>query len=425
MNIKRRCQFVLEKRKNPDGSLKPDAPIKLRVKYDGKIVDFSAGYRVDVSKWNLDSQRCNANTTNRQKQSASEINNELQRLEDLLTSVFKAWEVKEIIPTVEQLRESVDAANKKTGSVYIGKKPIFDYFDMFVSEQSKKNNWTAATCKKFAAVRNHLVEFDSALTFDRLTEDKLLAYVQFLREGKSFRNSTIGKQLGFLKWFLRWASSKGYNTNMVYVSFAPKLKTSERKVIFLDWEELMAVYTFSIPPSKQYLERVRDVFCFCCFTSLRYSDAYNLKKSDIFDDYIAITTIKTADSLQIDLNKWSRAILDKYKDVHFKDGKALPVISNQKMNDYIKELGKLCGIDQPITEIYYVGNERREETYPKYELLSTHTGRRTFICNALAMGIPPQVVMKWTGHSDYQAMKPYIEVADSIRKSEMDKFNQK
>ena len=64
------------------------------------------------------------------------------------------------------------------------------------------------------------------------------------------------------------------------------------------------------------------------------------------------------------------------------------------------------------------------EVTPKYALLSTHAGRRTFICNALALGIPAQVVMKWTGHSDYKAMKPYIDIADDIKANAMNKFNQ-
>jgi len=68
--------------------------------------------------------------------------------------------------------------------------------------------------------------------------------------------------------------------------------------------------------------------------------------------------------------------------------------------------------------------ERIDEVTPKYALLGTHAGRRTFICNALALGIPPQVVMKWTGHSDYKAIKPYIDIADDIKANAMSKFNQ-
>ena len=73
---------------------------------------------------------------------------------------------------------------------------------------------------------------------------------------------------------------------------------------------------------------------------------------------------------------------------------------------------------------YFLQGRWRDEVTPKYALLSTHAGRRTFICNALALGIPAQVVMKWTGHSDYKAMKPYIDIADDIKANAMNKFNQ-
>ena len=93
------------------------------------------------------------------------------------------------------------------------------------------------------------------------------------------------------------------------------------------------------------------------------------------------------------------------------------------MNTYLKELGKLASIDDPVSQTYYIGNKRVEETCPKYELLNTYVGRRTFICNALSLGIPVQVVMKWTGHSYYKAMKPYIDIADDIKAESMSKFD--
>lgn len=195
-------------------------------------------------------------------------------------------------------------------------------------------------------------------------------------------------------------------------------------MIFLTWDELTQLREYKIPESKEYLDRVRDVFLFCCFTGLRYSDVRNLKRSDIKPDHIEVTTIKTSDNLIIELNNYSKAILDKYKNSNFKNYSALPVISNEKMNEYLKELGELAELKEPIRMTYYKGNERIDEIIPKYTVLSTHAGRRTFICNALALGIPAQVVMKWTGHSDYKAMKPYIDIADDIKAKAMDKFNQ-
>lgn len=115
--------------------------------------------------------------------------------------------------------------------------------------------------------------------------------------------------------------------------------------------------------------------------------------------------------------------MDKYKEIHFEGDKALPVISNQKMNDELKVLGELAGLDEPVRQTYYKGNERVDEVVPKYASLSSHAGRRTFIWNALYLGIAPQVMMKWTGYSDYKAMKPYIDVAGEVKASEMSKFD--
>lgn len=210
---------------------------------------------------------------------------------------------------------------------------------------------------------------------------------------------------------------------MAFDMFRPKLKSTPKKVIFLTWDKLMWLRAYVIPATKQYLECVRDVFLFQCFTSLRYSDVCNLRRSDVKEKHIEVTTVKTADSLVIKLNDHSRAILDKYKNIAFEGDKVLPLVSNQKMNDYLKELSKLVGIDESVRETYYKGNERIDLVTSKYELMSTHAGRRSFICNALALGIPAQVVMKWTGHSDYKAMKPYIDITDDIKVSSMDKFN--
>ena len=248
--------------------------------------------------------------------------------------------------------------------------------------------------------------------------------MNYLRDTKNLRNTTVGKQIGFLKWFLRWCKRKEYTDNDAFEKFSPKLKTTQKKVIFLTSAELTKLREYQIPETKKYLDRVRDVFLFQCFTGLRHSDVLNLKRSDIKGNHIEITTVKTSDSLIIELNNHSKSILDKYKDIPFENDKALPVITNQKMNEYLKELAELAEINEPIREVYYKGNQRIDETMPKYALLGTHAGRRTFICNALSLGIPAQVVMKWTGHSDYKAMKPYIDIADDIKANAMDKFNQ-
>ena len=431
MNIKRNIIFALESRKKNGVPIVENVPIRMRVNFASQRIEFTTGYRIDVAKWDGDKQRVKNGCTNKLKQSASEINVALLGYYTELQEIFKRFEVAEITPSPAEVKEAFNnrhGQNEKTelASADTSNVPsnFYEAFDDFVRVCGRQNDWTHSTFEKFAAVKNHLKNFRSELSFDFFDEEGLTEYVQYLREVREMRNSTIGKQLSFLKWFLRWSFKQGMHSNNAYDAFKPKLKDTQKKIIFLTWEELNKLREFKIPPTKQALERVRDVFLFQCFTGLRYSDVFNLRRSDIKGDHIEVTTVKTSDSLIIELNDHSRAILEKYKDVEFENDKALPVITNQKMNDYLKELAELAEINEPVRQTYYKGNERIDEVTPKYALLGTHAGRRTFICNALALGIPPQVVMKWTGHSDYKAMKPYIDIADDIKANAMSKFNQ-
>ena len=429
MNIKRNIIFTLESRKKDGVLITENVPIRMRVNFASKRIEFTTGYRIDSAKWDAAKQRVKNGCSNKLKQSASEINASLLEYYTEIQSIFKRFEVEDVMPTPEQIKEAFNALHKPVSEEPKPKKEalpcdFFQVFDDFVEDCGRQNNWTDSTFEKFAAVKNHLTNFREGLTFEFFDERGLNDYVGYLRDVKEMRNTTIGKQLSFLKWFLRWAFKKGVHQNNAYDSYKPKLKSTQKKIIFLTWDELNRLREFKIPFNKQALERVRDVFLFQCFTGLRYSDVFNLRRSDIKGDHIEVTTVKTSDSLIIELNNHSKAILDKYKDVAFEDDKVLPVITNQKMNDYLKELAELAGIDEPVRQTYYRGNERIDEVTPKYALLGTHAGRRTFICNALALGIPPQVVMKWTGHSDYKAMKPYIDIADDIKANAMSKFNQ-
>lgn len=431
MNIKRNIIFALESRKKDGVPIVENVPIRMRVNFASQRIEFTTGYRIDVAKWDGDKQRVKNGCSNKLKQSASEINAALLGYYTELQEIFKRFEVAEIMPSPAEVKETFNnrhGQNEKTelASTDTSNVPsnFYEAFDDFVRVCGRQNDWTHSTFEKFAAVKNHLKNFRSELSFEFFNEEGLTEYVQYLREVREMRNSTIGKQLSFLKWFLRWSFKQGMHSNNAYDTFKPKLKDTQKKIIFLTWEELNKLREFKIPPTKQALERVRDVFLFQCFTGLRYSDVFNLRRSDIKGDHIEVTTVKTSDSLIIELNDHSKAILEKYKDVEFENDKALPVITNQKMNDYLKELAELAEINEPVRQTYYKGNERIDEVTPKYALLGTHAGRRTFICNALALGIPPQVVMKWTGHSDYKAMKPYIDIADDIKANAMSKFNQ-
>ena len=413
--------FFPEKEKNS-----PDGKLRFRVRWGMNIVAFNLGFRVEFSKWSTDTQRCKNNTTHgKKKVAASVINREIGKYEAAAERLFYQYGQENIEPTKEQFKADFLKEVRGIEPEKQTTKTFYQIFDEFIRETGLKNSWTQATYEKFRALKSHLDGYKESLSFEDFNEEGLNHFVAYLRDESGLRNSTIDNQLGFVRWLLRWATAKGYNHIRDFETFRPKLKKTEHKVVFLDWDELMTVYNFQFSENKGYLSRVRDVFCFCCFTSLRYSDVANLKWSDVRSDYIQVTTIKTNDTVKIELNDYSKEIIDRYRESNFPNNMVLPVISNQKMNEYLKEMGKICGLDTPITITYYKGHERIDEVHPKYELIGTHTGRRTFICNALMLGISPEIVMKWTGHSDYKTMKPYIDVADSAKKEAMTLFNKK
>lgn len=425
MNIKRNIIFALESRKNNGVPIVENVPIRMRVIYDGKRIEFTTGHRIDVSKWDVEKQRVKNGCTNKLKISASDINSDLKHYEMEMQTVFKEFEIQNVKPTIEQIKKAYNLRikSKIENNIENEKINFWNVFDKFIDENRKLNNWANSTFKKFGTVRNHIKEFSNNIDFECFNKVGLNEYLTFLREEKQLRNSTIIKQLKLLKWFLRWAYENGFYGNNDFSSFKPQLKETEKKVIFLNEDELKQLRSCVIPENKQYLERVRDVFIFCCYTGLRFSDVYNLKKEDVKPTYIEVTTVKTSDNLIIELNDTSKQILNKYKNVNFKGNKALPVISNQNMNDYLKELCQLAGIDESIKITYYIGNNRIDKTFPKYALIGTHTGRKTFICNALSKGIPVNVVMKWTGHKDYKSMKPYIDISNKAKAKYMRYFD--
>ena len=419
MNIKRTCTFVPDKEKE-----RPDAKLRFRIRWKGKAIAFNVGYRVDLDKWISDAQRCKTNTTHGKKHiSASVINHEIMRYEDAANALFYEFEQKGIDPSEDEFREEFN--------IRIGKidkrsrdKGFFECYGEFIISESREKSWTSSTIKKHMTVKRHLCDFSANLNFSDLNEKGLSKLTDFFLhdagKSESLRNSTVKKNIKILKWFLRWATKKGYNTELAFINYIPKLKTIPKKVIFLTWDETMKVYNTNIPEGKKYLVRVKDMLLFCCFTSLRYSDMQNLKWSSVYDDYIEVTTVKTDDSLKIELNNYSREILEKMDKTN---EYVFPRLTNQKMNEYLKELGEICGLDSSVTIIYYKGSQRIEEIKKKYEMLTTHIGRRTFICNALMLGISPNIVMKWTGHSDYDSMKPYIDIADRAKETAMNMFN--
>lgn len=439
IDIRRSVSFSVENKAQGENSSLPEhCSGRLRgiVVWNGNRVRLVVATDVNPKAWLAPEQRFKPRSCHGfYKTSATAINRDITDFEERVHSIFNRFEREDVMPTKadftraynESLRQQ--AESDRVESEKSQDRSIFPYYDEFINDGIMSGRWTQGTVVKVRTIRKHLHAISPNLTFSDLDDNGMVKIIQYFnhaptnsdsRDGLS--NTTIMKDIAFIKTFVRWCNEKGYCERSKFASQKVKLRVAKRPVIFLTWDELMHVYHFDFSASKA-MEQVRDVFCFCCFTSLRYSDVFNLRRSNVQGNAIRITTVKTHDTLSIELNDYSEAILNKYKDVPFPNGKALPVISNQKMNDHLKDMGRMCGLDSPIVLTVYRGTDREDNVYKKWELLSTHVGRKTFISNALMLGIPPDIVMKWTGHSDYKAMRPYIAIADSAKSEAMKAFN--
>lgn len=416
--IKRRLTYFIRKNTN----------LRLRISWNGNNYDLSVGYNIEKEdnrgrkKW--DGRRCKAATTHGvDKIPAATINKAIENLEDKINQFFYSYEIVDSIPTYVQTK---DFFSKKTSSEV----NLFDAYNQFVIEKERYNQWAFNTVKTVKNICNLVKKFRPALTFKDINDATLKDFViwqqshrvsndNYKTKQAGYSNPVILKNCRIFKWFLEWAEEKGYIEKGIASRFRPQLKSVDKTVVFLTWDELLRMESFELDDKD--LRKARDFFCFCCFTSLRYSDAHALKKSAVYDNYIEVVTKKTDKILRIDLNTHSRAILDRYK--KSAGQYALPRMTTIRLNTLIKRIGKLMELNSKVNIVQYYGGQKVERSVEKWEALSTHCGRRTFICNALAMGIAPHIVMKWTGHSEFSAMKPYIDVADSDREKAMDYFN--
>ena len=426
-------KFRLEKRKvkpnDKNSSLIADnVQILADITFDCKRIFYFTGYRINADKWidtvvdGVKVQQVKKNCVNQRGETASEINARLREIRQAVQNVFNRFSVNEIIPTTNNVRAEL---KKELDEEATSRKPMVEYYKQFIEEESIDATWASATKAMHNTTLAHLQGFKRQLYFEDMTEETLNAFVRYLINECSLSNPSAIKNMKNIRWFMSWATKRGYNKTTDYQLFSPKLKgatmSDKTNIIALSPDEFMHLY--KLPIESPCLERVRDVFCFCCATSLRYSDVHNLKWANVKEDRIELVTIKTNDPIIIYFNDLSYPIIKKYELFKGVSENVLPVISNQKYNDYLKQLGKLAGFDQPTTKVTFKGAERIEKTVPKYELLTSHVARKTFVTLALYKGIPAEIVRSFTGHKDAKVMERYFKFNGQEQKNQMQHFN--
>ena len=406
--------------------------VKVRWNNSKYVVSFFTSVWAEPGKWDQDLLKAKRGTTHYvrdMKFTYVEINEEIAEYREEIEGVFDKCALKNVVPTIDELKTMVNSAlgrieTSSTTTEIIKKKSFKEMIDLFLTECGREKNWDDQAKEKYTQAFQHITKANPHIKPDKITIEHMYKLREWYIKNK-YRNRTINKQITMLKGFLKWLNTKtGYAVPAEVLNFDTNLKVLPKTVTFLHYDELLHFAHFSFKNDENgRLSTARDFWCFMAFTSLRVSDLKRLRVIHIHDNRIEMFAQKTSEHLIIPLTEEAQRILTLYNICKKPDDYVFDVQSSQKLNDAVKDAAKEAGLDRIITEIYYIGTNRKEESHKFCEIISNHDARRTFVSCSLAMGIPAETVMKCTGHKSYNTMKPYIETATETQALEMEKWN--
>ena len=381
--------------------------LRLRVTHDSNRIDLRTRIRIEPKLWDKKKQKVKQGY-NVNGVSYNDVNSTINTYIKYVDDYFHECELMQRDPVLTDLRAKFNYAFKQTNEQRSSE--FFLLFNDFIKEQSGVKGWGKDMVDVYTRLRDKLQKFSPNLTFLTLNTKNLEAIKVHLSE--SMYNDALKKNLAYLKSFVKWAKEKHYTVCEEFDSYKPKLPKGHISVKYLSLDELDRIYNLKLKEGSA-LDQTRDFFIFQCYTALRYSDLKqlrpdNITKSEDSTFILRLLTEKDDDDVTYRLAKRAVDIYKKYSTHIYDGGRLFPVLSNQKYNEHLKELGKIAGLRGEWIDYEYRLNELIEVHTPKSDL-STHTARRTFVVTALKQGVTAEKIMKITSHSDYNAMKPYIK----------------
>jgi integrase len=385
-------------------------------KNETKKFIYSTGEKINPINWDFVNKFPFSNGKNKSKFSDTTIK-QLNRYSDLLLELESNYKRMKDEMTSKVLRKAFDEEFKRT---ITGKNIFFDAYDEFTSEKEKNKDWSHATVKRYKNIKTMLKNFEEKknykLTFNSINDTFHAEFTSYCMDDLNHINNTYSRNLGLVKSFLYWAKDKKYTYNDAFVSFKKKERVITNQIA-LTLEDLNKLMDFKFESNK--LEKIRDVFVFQCVTGMRYSELSLVKRSNVSDDEITLKEEKdtSKEARKIPLISISRYILSKYD-------YSLPLLTNQKYNDYIKEVFQVMEYTHKVQKVTTKGKENIKEDLFFYDRISTHTARRTFITIMKRQGKSDKLIAKITGHNDMKTLNQYYQVDDSHTKEAMNEvFN--
>jgi site-specific recombinase XerD len=385
---------------------KENALILLRFNFKAKRFQISTGFSVPLKYWNKTAQRCKEVAA---FPFAKQINARLNSLEKDTLKLFYDYAAEGIIPTIDHFKRDWEARVMKVEE----EAPALIPFIMQVIEERKAMNRPKGSIQIYNNCLGHLEAYQKnkgkTLNFETLTQGFVNDFTAYLFS-KGFQDSYSHKVISTLKTFVRLADSRGIFENSPLLKAKAEVRKREADKVYLNEGELRILANM---PLEGKLSNVRDLFLIGCLTGLRFSDWSQIKTENIEQiehagnkaECIVMTTQKTKQKVILPLtNPMLRAILEKH------GWKAPKRISIQRFNDYVKELCREAGFTQTIEINEYRAGRQEKQISQKWELIASHTARRSFATNAFKAGLPPSDIMKFTGHTTIASFMKYLKV---------------
>ncbi|HXP49869.1 MAG TPA: site-specific integrase, partial [Bacteroidia bacterium] len=311
-------------------------------------------------------------------------------------------------PTREYVKKKYNELKSKKKTAPVKQISFWDFVNQFI--QDAEGTKRAATIKTYKSARTYLQGYEKKrnikLDWNSFDLDFPADFKKYFHIDKDCADNTYNGAIKNVKVWLNEAYAKKINVYDHYKSKKYAVSNTPSDNIYLTAKEIDDLVALDLSHDKK-LDRVRDLFVLACCCGLRYSDFSILREENFAGNRLRIKTSKTGAEVVIPLHPHIVAIKAKYKN----EANGLPrSMSNQKFNEYLKQLGKMAGITRNVNVHTYKGPKVTEETKQAWELISTHTARRSFATNLFKTKFPAISIMKITGHTTEKAFMRYIKV---------------
>lgn len=366
-------------------------PIYTRITINGKRIELSTNRFVEISKWSTEAGKMKGTS-----EEARSINNHL----DLLKSQIRDAEMelihKKIALTTETIKSKLLGVDERARMLV----PIFQDHNNKIKELVGKE-YALGTLERYTTSLKHTIEFMqwkynvSDIDITKIDHAFITDYEFWLRSVRNCANNTAVKYIKNFNKIIKICLANDWLDKNPFANYKSKVKEVER--VYLTEDEIQSIIEKDFKTER--LSLVRDIFLFSCFTGLAYIDVKNLTKSHISfgidgEKWIFTHRQKTESASKIPILPLTQMIIDKYADhpQSSNQEKLLPILSNQKMNEYLKEIAGVCKIEKELT---------------------FHIARHSFATTVtLTNGVPIESVSKMLGHKNLRTTQHYAKVLD-------------